>query len=206
MWGVASASGLTAQKAVEPLILTPERRDVPAFPEECRPNGDGAQSDQRVWVMFGVDEEGATQDIRVRESTEPCFEAAAAGAVEGWRYKPLIVNGVARARGELEAMFTFRPQGATEAVDADASPLHRAPPFYPEKCFARAKPREYVLVGYDVTVEGRTENVRTIESSSKCFHANAIAAVKKWIYAPAVVDGAPAPRLNMQTTVTFENG
>jgi protein TonB len=88
--------------------------------------------------------------------------------------------------------------------DRDAQPLVRIPPQYPERCMARAKARETVVVEFDVTPDGTTTNGRVVESSNSCLNSAAVKSVERWKYQPKIVDNAAQWRRGVQTAVAFE--
>lgn len=88
--------------------------------------------------------------------------------------------------------------------DRDAQPLVRIPAQYPERCQARAKPVENVLVEFDVTPEGTTTNIRVADSSNSCLNSAAIKSVERWKYQPKIVDNKAEWRRGVQTNVRFE--
>lgn len=87
--------------------------------------------------------------------------------------------------------------------DRDAQPLVRIPPQYPQRCQARARAVETVLVEFDVTPEGTVIDPRVIETSNSCFNRAAMRAVEQWRYQPRIVDGAAQPRFGVRTPIDF---
>jgi len=87
--------------------------------------------------------------------------------------------------------------------DRDAQPLVRIPPQYPQRCMARAKPRESVLVQFDVTPEGTVVNTEVLESTNSCFDRAAMRAVERWRYNPKMVDNVAQPRFGVQHVIEF---
>jgi TonB family protein len=78
---------------------------------------------------------------------------------------------------------------------------------YPSSCIppapAGAKP-ERVVVAFDVTDKGLTENVRTQESTNECFNETAVGAVRSWTYEPRKVNGDPKAQESLEVTLLFE--
>jgi TonB family protein len=157
-----------------------------------------------VTVAFGVTVEGLTENVRARESTQACFEEAAVAAVGGWSYKPRRVDGAPQPQDDLESTFTFVIEETAEIQDFDARPIVRVPPVYPSKCERRAADREGVLVEFDVSEGGTTENVRIPESTNECFNEAAKTAVAKWRYRPKLESGKAVARDGVQTMVIFD--
>lgn len=94
-------------------------------------------------------------------------------------------------------------QSDTPAPARDAAPFFRAPPRYPEDCMATAAEEEYVDVSFDVSKEGRIENLLIRNMSNGCLALAAHRSVREWIYAPKIVDGVPVASKDMETRVTF---
>lgn len=100
----------------------------------------------------------------------------------------------------------FSLWGPAFGADVPARPLERSAPAYPEEChpiIALGDEEDHVLVVYDVTVDGRTENIRVRASTNSCFHDAAIEAVKGWVFHPRMIDGEPAAQKDLETVVTF---
>jgi len=110
------------------------------------------------------------------------------------------LNGVAAAIPEINANLSI---GSGFNPDRDAQPLVRIPPQYPERCMNRAKAQESVLVQFDVTPDGQTTNITTVESSNSCLNRAAERSVERWKYQPKIVDNTPEWRRGVQTVVTF---
>lgn len=174
------------------------------YPEACMPAPGAQMKPERVTLSYSVTADGKPVDIRVRESTNSCFDGPAIDNARQWRFEPRRVNGVAVRQNDLESLLTFIVNETTGVEDSDASPLLRVPPEYPLKCMEYAKALEEVVVAFDVTAEGLTENPRVVESSEKCLNEAATRSVEKWRYKPQMRDGVAAPRMNMQTRITFE--
>ena len=81
-----------------------------------------------------------------------------------------------------------------------------AGPLYPEA--ARAQGIEgWVKLGYDISIDGRVENLRVLESSPPgVFDAAALAAVAQWRYQAVEIDGAPSAVSGVVSTLRFELG
>jgi len=201
---IAAAAIAAAPGASE----TPAKRNAsvapPNYPAACMPAPGAEAKLEQVTLAYSVSAEGQAVDIRVRESTNECFNGPAIDAARLWRFEPRRVNGVAVRQHDLETTLTYSLRDLTGLEDRDASPLLRIPPNYPEKCMARAKDREQVVVEFDVTPEGTTENARVIESTNSCLNDAAAKSVEKWLYKPKMVDGVAVARRGVQTVATFE--
>ncbi len=97
---------------------------------------------------------------------------------------------------ELEIGTGFNP-------DRDAQPLVRIPPQYPDRCQARAKSEEYVVLEFDVDPSGQPQNIKVIDDSSSCFRRAATRSVERWKYQPKIVDNKAEWRRGVVTRVTF---
>ncbi|MEO1150401.1 MAG: energy transducer TonB [Pseudomonadota bacterium] len=88
--------------------------------------------------------------------------------------------------------------------DRDAQPLVRIPPQYPERCQARAKSLEFVIVQFDVDTQGVPQNIQVVEASSSCFNRAAVRSVERWKYQPKIVDGNPEWRRGVVQRISFQ--
>ena len=111
------------------------------------------------------------------------------------------LNGVAAQIPTINANLSI---GSGFNPDRDAQPLVRIPPQYPERCMTRAKASESVLVQFDVTPDGQTTNIQTVESSNSCLNRAAERSVERWKYQPKIVDNQAEWRRGVQTVITFE--
>lgn len=97
-------------------------------------------------------------------------------------------------------------QSSAQEVETLAQPLRRDPPAYPEKCApqrAGAIAPQQVKVIYDVTIDGKTENIGVLEAADDCFNEAAVKAVRDWVFEPRTVDGTPQPQKGLTTTLAF---
>ena len=62
-------------------------------------------------------------------------------------------------------------------ADSGLKPLSTTAPLFPDECAGTHLESHYVVVEYDVTVDGTVENPAITDSSSECFHESAIEAV-----------------------------
>lgn len=201
---VAASMLLASAPSADNRPATPINRTAPDFPASCMPKQGEAMAPQKVVVVYTVTSKGTVEGARVRETTNACFNEAAIAAVRGWRFEPAKSKGVTIAQEDIETTFNFVLGESTRSQDFDASPVLRVPPRYPEICMDNAENKETVYVEFDVTAEGRTENIRVFDSTNSCLNASAVAAVKKWKYRPKIEDGKPVARTGVQTAVTYE--
>ena len=76
-------------------------------------------------------------------------------------------------------------------------------PIYPPQAKSQQIEGE-VVVGYDVTIEGRVTNARVVSSApAGLFDASALAAVRTWRFNAPLVEGERRAAPNQQSTVTF---
>jgi TonB family protein len=65
----------------------------------------------------------------------------------------------------------------------------------------------YVVVGYDVDVEGRVVGARVVRSEpAGVFDEAALNAVRSWRFNPPLANGVKQPTLNLESTLTFKLG
>lgn len=199
---------LLAASPAEDQPAAPKYRPAIAYPTGCVTPGEQMRKEQ-VTLAYTVDKGGRTRSIRVRETTNACFNDAAVAAARGWTFEPRRVSGKAVAQEDLETTiyFVLNDGGEETAVnldDFDARPIKRIPPRYPSACMGSANPREIVMVEFDVNAEGATENSRVVDSTNACLEKEAMRAVRGWRYQARTVAGEPVARPGVQTAITFE--
>ena len=114
---------------------------------------------------------------------------------------------IARLGRHLCALLTAALLGACMGGhDRPMQLVEDAGPMYPEA--ARAEGIEgWVRLRYDISIDGRVENLRVQESSPPgVFDAAALAAVARWRYRAPVIDGAPSAVSGVVSTLRFELG
>lgn len=99
----------------------------------------GARDLEKVVVQFDVTAEGAVENVMVIESTGKCFNKPAVESVSKWRYRPLIVDGVAAPRRGVQTSVTFelgddvsdfiRPEVARRLNSARTKMLKKSPDY-----------------------------------------------------------------------------
>lgn len=201
--GVAAAFSAHASDEPEEVPARPVYPNPPDYPAACEPAAAESDAPASVTVVYEVRRDGQPRNVRVRESSDSCFNDAAVAAVRSWDFEPRRVNGRRMVQEDLETTFIFVMEEETRAVNFDARPITRVPPLYPERCMRGAEDMETVHMRFDVTGQGATENIEVIESSSRCLNSPAINAVERWIYRPKLIDGAPARRDGVETLITF---
>lgn len=86
----------------------------------------------------------------------------------------------------------------------DASVLQGEPVTFPD---AAGEQQGFVLVGFDVSASGQTENVRVLfEQPSAVFGTSAVEAIEARLYAPATIGGGPVTRAGLLQLVMFADG
>lgn len=89
-------------------------------------------------------------------------------------------------------------------VTANAEPIHQADPVYPKE--AEAKGLEgFVLLRFDLNEEGKAENIEVLKSEPRnMFEKEAKNAIRKWRYAPHMVNGVAAKVVGKQFRIEFK--
>ena len=106
-----------------------------------------------------------------------------------------------------EAAQNFLNDEATwRSENRDTQPILRVPPQGFETCLRRTRGKTLVVVHlqFDVAETGETTNIRVLESDDNCFDASAVGSVATWRYAPKFVDGAPAPRMGVRSSIRYD--
>lgn len=96
------------------------------------------------------------------------------------------------------------PGGYGPPADADAIPLFKMAPQYPERAAARGI-EGYVVMEFTITETGAVTNIKVIEAQPPgMFERAAVKTMEKWKYKPKIVDGKPVQRHGVQNKITFE--
>lgn len=96
-------------------------------------------------------------------------------------------------------------EALTEELSQHSRTVERTPPRNFETCIKTAAV-EQVKAAFDVTSEGRTEDIRIQGSTNPCYNRSAIESIETWIYEPIMVDGQPIGRQNVQATIRYQVG
>ncbi|GJL93791.1 MAG: hypothetical protein DHS20C05_01960 [Hyphococcus sp.] len=203
---ILAAFGPQTAVALEDVLATSVHQISPPYPESCMPEAGEQISPQSVTISFDVTKNGEPRNVRAQSSTNSCFEEVSVAAVRAWEYSPRRVNGKRKAQESLEATFTYVLNKPTLTEVFDARPRVRVPPIYPRRCSVKEEDGDSVLVEFDVSPEGETENVRVIKSTNSCFEKASAEAVKEWSYSPKTIAGEPVARRGVQTTIRFLGG
>lgn len=96
---------------------------------------------------------------------------------------------------------------ADEKNVTPASIKSRTAPAYPATCYTdneKSVAEQKVILSYDVSQSGTTENVVVLFSSDPCFEESTIASVETWRFNPRTEDGKKTIQKSMQTTLRFQ--
>ncbi len=196
-------SVLASSASAEETLASPIRQFSPQYPEKCINLVEASNESQTVSVTYDLTREGLPENVRVRESTNSCFNEVAVAAVRSWSFNPRRVDAKPQPQKDLETTFRFELDLETTIDTFDARPLKRIPPAFPDKC-GRLSPGEYVVVvKFDVNASGKTENIEVIETTHSCFDKAAIKSIEKWTYLPRIVEGQPIARSGVATKIIF---
>jgi len=91
----------------------------------------------------------------------------------------------------------------TEPDATDVVPLVRINPDYPVAALRRGR-EGWVQMEFEITELGAVANARVVESSDPLFDEAALAALRRWRYAPKIIDGLPVTRPGVQTRIVFQ--
>ncbi|MCR9162703.1 MAG: TonB family protein [Nannocystaceae bacterium] len=94
----------------QPVLVSPKGIETPLPKPKAVAKTDAAAAGVagRTVVAYCVNREGATEDITVKESFTPDFDALAVRTVERWTYEPATRDGTPE-RHCTEATIEFRP-------------------------------------------------------------------------------------------------
>ncbi len=106
----AFVSLLLACAPPQPVLVSPKGVETPLPTAEAVGQTDAAEAGiaGKTVVAYCIDEDGATEEVTVKEGFTPEFDALAVETVEGWRYRPATRDGTPE-RHCTEATIEFRP-------------------------------------------------------------------------------------------------
>ena len=103
--------------------------------------------------------------------------------------------------GGIEIGGPLRP--GVPVDDGDEAPFVRVEPIYPAAAAERGI-QGWVVVRFDVTTTGATQNVQVVDASPKrVFDRATIRAVSRWKYHPKVIDGKRQVKRGVKVKLTF---
>lgn len=75
------------------------------YPTRCEKD---AREVEYVTVWYDISKSGQTKNVRIIDSTNPCFDEVVVKLVESFVYEPPIVNGESVERKDVEFTLTFK--------------------------------------------------------------------------------------------------
>lgn len=124
-----------------------------------------------------------------------------------WRFAPARRDGQPTAASFRVPVSFFservlqRPGAADMVPDVRPKAVRTAPPKYPPELL-KARIAGRVIVHFTVDTQGRVQNPQVVKSSHPGFARPALAAVRGWLFSPALRAGKPVP-LSLEVPVTF---
>lgn len=173
------------------------------FPSSCAPMPGAAPKKAKVTIAYSVTDQGAVENVRVRETTDACFNDAAIASARAWVFEPARQEGKAIAQEDVETTFEFDSEAEATLNDFDARPIYYQLLKYPQHCRTSARPIESILVSFDVTEGGSVRNAKVVESTHPCLNMSTLNAIRKWKYLPKLEDGKPVMRRDVERRFTF---
>jgi TonB family protein len=170
-------------------------------------------------IGLTVDANGNPQDLRVIKSLEPSLDAKAIEAVSQYRFRPAMKDGTTPVPVEIIVEIDFRLYKGFGADGCSPQSLAPAPvragsPNSPPILISTVEPkytryaRKTGITGMctlqlTIDAKGIPRNVQVVKSLDPGLDNNAVEAVKRWRYKPAIKDGVPLP-VDSTVNVKFE--
>lgn len=191
----ASASGTTTAKATVATgaIIAPRllQRISPAYTEEARKAH--LEGTVRLRIVIGVD--GIANDLQVEQPLGLGLEEQAVLAVRQWRYAPAQKAGVpVAANTHVDVIFQLRAPGQSPSLWHVARVEFRAPQYAMRPIFnggaeprvARDESPATATLAFDIDERGIPVHTRVEKASSEEWGKNALDAVTRWRFTPAM--------------------
>ncbi|MEO7701775.1 MAG: TonB family protein [Opitutus sp.] len=154
---------------------------------------------QVVWAEAEVDATGRLiPRLEGLDESVRCFLASAA---EEWRYVPAQRDGAPVAAVVRVPFVVVAPLEVPGKNEVTPRWTKRVPPEYP-LAMRRSGLRGEVLIEFTVDIEGRVRDAVVIRALNPGFNEAALAAVRRWRFDPARVEGIPV-LARMQQPITF---
>jgi protein TonB len=170
-----------------PVVLPPRRADVLVAPARIPDEIPSTSTTQAATSTAATGEEG-------RPGSEPGEPGGRPGGIPG---------GVPDSTGPGDGAVTDEPSIYEPGVGGVTHPeiIERVDPAYPE-AMRRAHVQGIVVLEAVITAAGAVEELRVIASGGPMLDAAAAAAVSRWRYEPATLNGRAVP-VRLTVTVRF---
>jgi TonB family protein len=167
-------------------------------------------------IGLTVDANGNPQDLHVIKSLEPSLDAKAIEAVSQYRFKPAMKDGTAPVPVEITVEIDFRLYKSLGSLGCSpeyaAAANHAQGPVIPPALISHVEPkythdaRKNRITGtctlqLTIDAKGIPRNVHVIKGLDPGLDLNAVKAVERWRYRPAIKDDVPVP---VDSTVNVE--
>lgn len=165
----------------------------PRYTDEART----ARVEGTVVLDVTVGSDGIPSDVVVKKSVDEGLDRNAVEAVRQWRFKPGAKDGVpVPVQAVIEINFRLmkdaKPEDAKPGPDGIVRPqlVYKVEPQYTEEARS-AKIDGTVVLSAQINTEGRAEDISIVRGIDPGLDRNAIDAIGKWHFRPAMKDGQP---------------
>jgi len=151
-----------------------------------------------------VDElETRFRDRDVKIGVRYCYRVRGVRGAQVSPPSPELCSVAREAAAKPEPAPAPAPAPPRRGEDREVRALRRPPPIYPREAQLRGL-SGWVRLGFTVTAEGTTRDVRVLGSHPPgVFDRAAIDAALRFVYLPRLENGIPVDRANVETEVTF---
>jgi len=157
----------------------------PKYSERARKDGiEGA-----VKLKLIVTPDGRTKNIEMVTSLDPELDINAIAAVADWIFKPGTRNGEPVAV-ETTVEVPFHLMKKTENGVTQPWIVRKVEPKY-SKNAEKNKIEGMVKLTFVISADGHATEIKIVESLDPELDANAIAALKQWVFKPSTKNGDP---------------
>ncbi len=189
--------GAAVATSVTPPPIVPARKifaPFPEYPPDARRTGEQGT----VVVDAEVDASGAVTGTTIVRGHSPALDAAAAAALESWRFEPARRGDVAvESTYRIGIKFTLREEAAEPSAPLEVGGAVEPPrrltaplPAYPDAAWAHGITGD-VLVRAVIDEGGAVTDVEVLKSLPYGMTEAAVEAIRRWKFAPATRHGQP---------------
>jgi TonB family protein len=159
------------------------RKVEPKYTERTRKAG--IEGTVKLKLIIAAD--GHPKDIEVVQSLDPELDINAIAAVADWVWKPSTKNGEPVAiKTNVEVAFHLMKKIEDGVIQP--SIIRKVEPWYSKKA-EKNKIEGTVKLRTVISTDGHATKIEIVESLDPELDANAIAALKQWVFKPATKNG-----------------
>ena len=159
-----------------------------------------------AWGTVSLDSSGVPQRVTLEAPASDALLPFVDAALKEWRFAPARKGGQPVAADIRMAFLFYPPIAAVVGNQKPPRVTQQMPPEYPDE-MRRSGLIGEVNLSFVVNPKGKVVNPVVIRSNNPAFDQPAIAALLRWRFEPATIDGRPVnARMSVPIIFSFNNG